>query len=175
MVKPVGTLGGIQIDAMTRHDTVTGLREGVLVLRDVPGAPPAHATLSQLTVNPLGLIAQLEHRVNSLAELRQSTATRQQAAEQEAVRAREALARPFKYAEQLTGAARRLAEINQQMTNRPSAPGTPRDANATTQTPDPPAVTEPVPVVTWRPVPPQARVCRDAELSSPGRYRDAGR
>ena len=139
----------------------------------MPGAQPAHATLSQPNANPLGLIQQLEHRVNTLVELRQSTATRRQAAEQEAARAHEALQRPFKYADQLDAAARRVAEINQQMTNRQSAGSAPRDADASTQTPDPPTVTDQAPP--WCPPPPAARICRGAEISSPSRYRDAGR
>jgi hypothetical protein len=130
-----GIFGGVAGDilnviAEALESTVTGLREGVLVLRDVPGAQPAHAPLSQLNVNPLGLIQQLEHRVNGLAELRQDTVTRQQAAQQEAARAREALGRPFKYAEQLATAARRLAEINQQMTDRQDAKAREQHAHA---------------------------------------------
>ena len=165
---------------MTRYDTVNGLCEGVLVLRDVPGAQPAHAPLSQRNVNPLGLIAQLEHRVNSLAELRQDTATRQQAAEQEAGRAREALGRPFKYADQLAAAARRVAEINQQMTDRQDTKAREQHAQAVSgdQAPasDParsPMAPAPVAPASRRLVPPEARICRDAAISSPSQ--DAGR
>ena len=184
-VKPVGTLGGIQIDAMTRYDTVTGLREGVLVLHEVPGAQPARAPLSQLDVNPLGLIQQLEHRVNSLAELRHTTATRQQAAQQEVTRAREALMRPFKYADQLAAAAQQLAEINQQMTDRQDAKAREQHAEALNGDPSPssdpineitvpaaPARPQPPTpgrpeVPSRRPVPPAARISRARAMNAP--------
>jgi hypothetical protein len=159
---------------MTRYDPVSGLREAVLILHDVPGTQPAHAPLSQLNVNPLGLIQQLEHRVNSLAELRQTTATRQQAAQQEASRAREALGRSFKYADQLATATRRLAEINQQMTNRQDTKAREQHAQALKGDPAPSNDLARSPA-TPAPVPPDARICRDAETSSPGRHRDAGR
>jgi hypothetical protein len=152
----------------------------LLVLHGVPGTQAAHAPLSQLNVNPLGLLQQLEHRVNGLTELRQDTATRKQAAEQEAGRAREALRRPFKYANQLADAARRLAEINQQMTDRQDTKAREQHAHAINGTPAPssdpassPTAVTPVPPPSRRPVPPEARICRDAEISSPSR--DAGR
>ena len=184
MVKPVGTLGGIQIDATTRYDTITGLREGVLVLHGIPGTQAAHAPLSQLNVNPLGLIQQLEHRVNGLAELRQATATRKQAAEQEAGRAREGLQRPFKYADQLAAASRRLADINQQMTERQDTQAREQHAQAVNgdQSPssDPSEITVPVApagpppptparaeVPSRRPVPPVTRISRETAINAP--------
>jgi N12 class adenine-specific DNA methylase len=191
MVKPVGTLGAVQIDAMTRHDTATGIREGVLILHGVPGTQPAHAPLSQLNANPLGLIQQLEHRVNSLPELRQTTATRQQAAQQEAARAREALQRPFKYADQLDAAARRLAEINQQMTDRqdataheqhtqalnsdpsPSSNHSEISAPAAPAGPHPPAPAR-AELPSRRPVPPTARISRETAINTPSREQGRG-
>ena len=94
---PVGQLGGFQLTGMVRLDYEHGGREAYLALDGVP-VEAAHATVTHLAENPLTLVRQLEHRIADLEGRRARTLVRQQEAAQEIARAREGLARPFKYA-----------------------------------------------------------------------------
>jgi hypothetical protein len=66
----------------------------------------------------LSLVRQLEHRVGDLEARAERIENTKDKALAEAQTAREALKRPFKYAPELTGAQRRVAEISEQMRAR---------------------------------------------------------
>ncbi|WP_249011201.1 helicase-related protein [Conexibacter sp. DBS9H8] len=117
--KPLGTLGGLEVAGTIRLDYTDSAREAVITLVGVP-CEPAHATLRHLSENPLGLVRQLEHRVQDLDALKARTTARQQEATQEAERAREALERPFKHTDDLQDARRQLHEITERMQNASS-------------------------------------------------------
>jgi predicted O-linked N-acetylglucosamine transferase (SPINDLY family) len=85
-----------------------------VTLAGVP-CEPARASLKHLSENPLGLVRQLEHRVQDLDGLKARTIAKQQQAAQEAARAQEALGRPFKHTNDLHHARRQLHEISEQM------------------------------------------------------------
>jgi hypothetical protein len=112
--RPLGELGALKLTGVVRLDYQHGGREAQVTLDRVPIAP-AHASLQHLQENPLGLVRQLEHRVQDLDGLRGRLLTRQQEAAQEGARAREALAKPFKHTEALAAAERKLEQIEQQM------------------------------------------------------------
>jgi TolA-binding protein len=111
---PVGQLGGFQLTGVVRLDYEHGGREAYLALDGIP-VEAAHATVTHLAENPLTLVRQLEHRIADLEGRRARMMVRQQEAAQEIARAREGLARPFKYAEDLQAAATQLAVITEQM------------------------------------------------------------
>jgi hypothetical protein len=106
---------------LVRLDSTDGGREAVLALASVP-SEPAHASLRHLSENPLGLIRQLEHRVQDLDSLRARTIARRQEAAQEAARARDALARPFKHGDDLQHARRQVHELAERMQHASSHP-----------------------------------------------------
>jgi TolA-binding protein len=89
----------------------------VLTLEGLP-VEPARAPLDHAQANPLTLIRQLEHRVNTLQERAERLRAEHQDAIHEEQRAREALDRPFKYAEQLLDARRQQDRIDQQIGDR---------------------------------------------------------
>ena len=101
---------------MIRIDHTHGDREAIATLTGVP-CEPAHAPLKHLQENPLGLIRQLEHRVQDLDALRARTIAKAREAAQEAARAREAIGRPFKHAADLQRARDELQQITEQMKN----------------------------------------------------------
>jgi hypothetical protein len=111
---PVGQLAGFQLTGVVRIDYEHGGREAYLALDGIP-LDAAHATVTHLAENPLTLVRQLEHRIADLEGRRARTLVRQQEAAQEIARAREGLARPFKYAEDLQAAQTQLAVITEQM------------------------------------------------------------
>ena len=112
--RPLGELGALKLTGVVRLNYQHGGREAHVTLDGLP-VDLAHATLKHLQENPLGLLLQLEHRVQDLDGLRRRLLTRQQEAAQEGVRARKALAKPFKHTEALAAAERKLEQIEQQM------------------------------------------------------------
>jgi hypothetical protein len=129
-------------------------------------AEAAHASLKHLHENPLGLVRQLEHRVQELDGLRGRLLTRQQEAAQEGVRAREALAKPFKHTIALAAAERKLEQIEQQMrgsqAQEVSAPPSASTGDVwpgpcTRVSPPAPSSTTPPPVAPRRPAAPLSR------------------
>ncbi len=180
-VMPVAHLGGLQVVGVVRVDYQAGGREAVLAL-DGLAAEPAHATLTHLRENPLTLIRQLEHRIGDLEGLQGRLAAKQQEACQEAKRAREALARPFKHSQELTAAAQHLREVTEQMRERqapPEPPAEPAPASTrdTSRGPEPPPLSPPTPspppLSPPRPQPEDAGHARHGSWSTPaGRERD---
>jgi N12 class adenine-specific DNA methylase len=132
-------LGGLEILATVREDYRAGGRELVLELDGLPG-DPARASLDHAHANPLTLIRQLEHRVNTLDELADRLRSQRDNALLEAQRARDALARPFKHAEQLSSARERHAHITERM--RTSHQPDPAHAHTDEATPTRPPITE---------------------------------
>ena len=132
-------LGGLGILATVREDYRAGGRELVLELDGLPG-DPARASLDHAHANPLTLIRQLEHRVNTLDELADRLRSQRDNALLEAQRARDALARPFKHAEQLSSARERHAHITERM--RTSHQPDPAPAHTDEATPTRPPITE---------------------------------
>ena len=110
-------LGGLHILAMVSPDYRNGGRELVLTLEGL-AVEPARAPLDHAHANPLTLIRQLEHRVTTLGERASASAPNTKHAILEGQRAREALDRPFKYADQLADARRQQERIDQQIADR---------------------------------------------------------
>jgi len=110
-------LGGLHILATVSPDYRNGGRELVLTLEGL-AVEPARAPLDHAHANPLTLIRQLEHRVSTLGERAERLRAEHQDAILEGQRAREALDRPFKYAEQLLDARRQQDRIDRQLAER---------------------------------------------------------
>ena len=110
-------LGGLHILGMVSPDYRNGGRELVLTLEGL-AVEPARAPLDHAHANPLALIRQLEHRVTTLGERAERLRAEHQDAILEGQRARGALDRPFKYAEQLADARRQQERIDQQIAGR---------------------------------------------------------
>jgi hypothetical protein len=114
--RPVAQLAGLQVDAELLGDH-TGEQYLHLTLHGLP-AQPATLTRSQLTDAGLSLIRQLEHRVQTLPDLAARLDHERQEALRETAAARDQLARPFKYADQLADAHRQQEHIAQQIADR---------------------------------------------------------
>ncbi|MGO9793943.1 MAG: hypothetical protein ACLP8S_31825 [Solirubrobacteraceae bacterium] len=110
-------LGGLQILGMVSPDYRNGGRELVLTLEGIP-VEPARAPLDHAQENPLTLIRQLEHRVTTLHERAERLRAEHQDAILEGRRAREALDRPFKHADDLKTARERQTHITEQQLDR---------------------------------------------------------
>ncbi len=110
-------LGGLQILGMVTPDYRDGGRELVLTLEGLP-VEPARAPLDHAHENPLTLIRQLEHRVTTLHERGERLRGERQDAILEGQRARKALDRPFKHADDLQAARERQTHITQQQLDR---------------------------------------------------------
>jgi N12 class adenine-specific DNA methylase len=110
-------LGGLHILGMVTPDYRDGGRELVLTLEGLP-VDPARAPLDHAHENPLTLIRQLEHRVTTLHERGERLRGERQDAILEGQRAREALDRPFKHADDLQAARERQTHITQQQLDR---------------------------------------------------------
>ena len=106
---PVGELGSLEVLGVVRRDYTNGSKEAVLQLAGLP-SEPAHATFQHLHENPLSLIRQLEHRLGDLDALKARTEIERQDAISETLRARDALATPFKHADSLTTAPNAYAK-----------------------------------------------------------------
>jgi hypothetical protein len=83
--RPLGELGALKLTGVVRLDYQHGGREAHVTVDGVP-VEAAHAGLKHLQENPLGLVRQLEHRVQDLDGLRGRLLTRQQEAAQEGAR-----------------------------------------------------------------------------------------
>jgi hypothetical protein len=127
LARPLGELGALKLIGVVKLDYQHGGREAHVTVDGLP-VDGAHATLAHLQENPLGLVRQLEHRVQDLDGLRARLLTRQQEAAQEAARAREALAKPFKHADSLSAAQRLLKQLEDQMKGAQHADPSPVDA-----------------------------------------------
>jgi hypothetical protein len=114
---PLGELGGLDVYGVVYRDLARG---GLIVKLGLHGLPSSPATLELSRVDDpaLSLVRQLEHRVGDLEALAERIENTKNKALAEAQTAREALKRPFKYAPELTGAQRRVAEISEQMRAR---------------------------------------------------------
>jgi hypothetical protein len=112
----VANLAGLQVDAELRGDH-HGEQYLSLTLHGLP-AQPATLKRSQLADASLSLIRQLEHRAQTLPELATRLDGERRDALREAAAAREQLARPFKYADQLLDARREQQRIGQQIADR---------------------------------------------------------
>ena len=165
--RPLGELGALKLTGIVRLDYQHGGREAHVTVDGVP-VEWAHAGLKHLQENPLGLVRQLEHRVQDLDGLRGRLLTRQQEAVQEGVRAREALAKPFKHTEALAAAERKLEQIEQQMRgSQAQEVSAPQSASTDDVWPGPGARVPP-PAPSWTPPPvaprrPAAPFSRPAE------------
>ena len=115
-IDAVGELGGLPIDAEIRGDS-HGRAVAELTLHGLPAAP---ATLprGELANSAMSLVRQLEHRVENLPALADRLHGHRQAALAERAAAREQLARPFKYADQLADARSQQQRIEQTLAQR---------------------------------------------------------
>jgi hypothetical protein len=108
--QPLGQLAGLDIDATIDQDPINGRRIARLTLHGLPSTP-ATLELDKLHDSALSLVRQLEHRIGDLDALRARLHAEHQAALAQAAAAHEALARPFKYADQLQRAETHCTEI----------------------------------------------------------------
>lgn len=176
--RPLGELGALKLTGVVRLNYERG-REAQVTLDGLP-VDPAHATLKHLDDNPLGLVRQLEHRVQDLDGLRRRLLTRQQEAAQEGARAREALAKQFKHTEALAAAERKLDQIEQQIrASQAQEVSVPPSASQSASTDDVwprPGTGVPPPAPSWTPPPPvapphAARAALKAGRSAPAALR----
>ena len=113
---PIGELAGLSVDA----EITAGTNGRPVVQLTLHGLPAAPATLerAQLADSGLSLVRQLEHRAATLPELGDRLQADRAAALREHATAREQLARPFKYADELTDARDRQRQIHEQISTR---------------------------------------------------------
>jgi N12 class adenine-specific DNA methylase/SAM-dependent methyltransferase len=114
--RPVAQLAGLQVDGELLGDQ-TGEQYLHLTLYGLP-AQPATLKRSQLADAGLSLIRQLEHRVQTLPDLAARLDHERIEALRETAAARDQLARPFKYADQLADARRQQERIGEQIAER---------------------------------------------------------
>ena len=114
--RPVAQLASLHVDAELRGDH-HGEQYVSLTLHGLP-AHPATLKRSQLADAGLSLIRQLEHRVQTLPELAARLDTDRTDALREADAARDQLARPFKYADQLDAARHEQQRLAEQLAER---------------------------------------------------------
>jgi hypothetical protein len=113
---PIGELAGLPVDAEIAAGT-NGRPIVQLTLHGLPAAP-ATLELAQLADSGLSLVRQLEHRAHTLPELADRLQAHRDAALREHATAREQLARPFKYTDELAAARDRQQKIHHQITTR---------------------------------------------------------
>jgi hypothetical protein len=123
---PVGTLGGLQIDGTIRTDPTAGHQRHVQLALHGVASTPATLELAALNDSGLSLIRQLEHRLHDLPALAGRIQDAQRHASAELASAREQLARPFKYEQQLTTARQQQARTEQAMKNHAQQPDEPQ-------------------------------------------------
>ena len=113
---PIGELAGLSVHA----EITAGTNGRPVVHLTLHGLPAAPATLerAQLADSGLSLVRQLEHRAATLPELGDRLQEDRAAALREHATAREQLARPFKYADELTDARDRQRQIHEQISTR---------------------------------------------------------
>jgi hypothetical protein len=164
--RPLGELGALKLTGVVRLTYEHGGREAHVTLDGVP-VDPAHATLKHLDENPLGLVRQLEHRVQDLDGLRGRLLTRQQGAAQEGARARVALAKPFKHTDAVAAAERKLKQIEQQMRGSQAQDVSAPPSASTDDAWPGPGTRVPQPAPSSTPPPPAAPRTPAAPLSTP--------
>ena len=113
---PIGELAALPVDA----EITTGTNGRPIAQLTLHGLPAAPATLerAQLADGSLSLVRQLEHRAQTLPELAERLEADRDAALREHAAAREQLARPFKYADELTDARDRQRHLREQISTR---------------------------------------------------------
>jgi hypothetical protein len=113
---PIGELADLPVDA----EITAGTNGRPIVQLTLHGLPAAPATIerAQLADSGLSLVRQLEHRAQTLPELAERLEADRDAAVREHATAREQLARPFKYADELTDARDRQRQIDEQISTR---------------------------------------------------------
>jgi hypothetical protein len=131
----IGELAGLPVGAEITAGT-NGRPIVQLTLHGLP-APPATLERAQIVDSGLSLVRQLEHRTQTLPELAERLQADRDAALREHATAREQLARPFKYADQLADARDRQRRIHEQITDRHAQNQQPEPA-------PPPPVADPV-------------------------------
>ena len=166
--RPLGELGALKLTGVVGLDYQHGGREAHVSVDGVP-VEAAHASLKHLQENPLGLVRQLEHRVQDLDGLRGRLLTRQQEAAQEGVRAREALAKPFKHTDALAAAERKIEQIEQQIRGAPAQEVSAPPSASTDDVWPGPGTRVPPPPPRW--TPPVAPRMPAAPLSTPAEPR----
>ena len=114
---PIGELAGLPVDAEITAGT-NGRPIAQLTLHGLPAAPATLERAQLADSGSLSLVRQLEHRAHTLPELAERLQADRDAALREHATAREQLARPFKYADQLADARDRQQQINEQITTR---------------------------------------------------------
>jgi hypothetical protein len=125
---PIGELAGLHVDA----EIAAGTNGRPIVQLTLHGLPAAPATLerAQIADSGLSLVRQLEHRAQTLPELAERLQEDRAAALREHATAREQLARPFKYADELTDARDRQHQIHERITARHAEAQRPEPAPA---------------------------------------------
>jgi N12 class adenine-specific DNA methylase len=113
---PIGELADLPVDA----EITAGTNGRPIVQLTLHGLPAAPATIerAQLADSGLSLVRQLEHRAQTLPELAERLEADRDAAVREHATAREQLARPFKYADELSDARDRQQQIHERITAR---------------------------------------------------------
>ena len=128
--QPLGELAGLALDGRVAYDAVRGAQVLSVTLHELP-VDAANLTLAQLREDPASIVRQLEARVRDLPALGDRLDTQHTQITEQIAQARDVLATPFKYADELTEATDRCAAIAAQMTERaqpaaePAADSTP--------------------------------------------------
>ncbi len=157
----LGELGGLPIDVTLRKTLGGGPPSVDLALRGVP-AQPASLAQDLVRVDATSLVRQLEHRIADLPALAQRVEVAGITAADEAQRAQNSRAQPFKHADALKTATARSADIATQMQERQQA--TQERQQAAQDAPAPVADTSPEDVS-----PKVAEVQRMSRANFPGR------
>jgi hypothetical protein len=113
----LGEVGGLRVNAALRKSFGSAVPTVELTLHDLP-SQPATLAFDEARRDGLSLVRQLEHRIADLPALTQRVERDGLAAAEEATRAQQALAQPFKHADALAAATQRSAEIASEMQNR---------------------------------------------------------
>jgi len=178
----LGELGGFQVDATLRR-ALTATPNVELALRGVP-TQPAVLGLDVVRQDPISLVRQLERRIQNLPALAERVDVAGVAAAEEAARAQQGLAQPFKHADALKAATVRSSEIAIEMQNRQAPTAAPEAATPSGGAQDPAAAAAAeidrltrasfptpargarnVPTTSTAPRPPPQRPGRDGDLS----------
>ncbi|MBW3641875.1 MAG: helicase [Actinobacteria bacterium] len=112
-VTTLAVIGGVSIDLSASKDVF-----GTYVEFGLTGVAvdPVRMGLDELRETTTGLLTKLENRVNSLDRTREDLLARADDEEREARQADERIGRPFEYEDRLTALARRLEEIDAELT-----------------------------------------------------------
>lgn len=124
----IGELGDLPIDAAVRRE-LGGKPSVVFTLGGVAAAQVA-VPLDKLHGDGIGVVRQLEHRIDDLPALAGRTGRMGEAATAEAAAARQALGQPFRHADALRETRARVAEIAQAMQEQQNPTAAAADASA---------------------------------------------